>query len=185
MNSTEQTPNSSAANYKQLLIQASELRTTAGKSAWKRATILCQVFDDSAFRADCGNIDDFRAAAILDDYVEDLCLGFFELRAMLKRFPKQGQWREGRLLRMYQEVLKDNDKSSPERLPRVPTAETKKELAKQLEVARQEKARIESERKTVEETLRETIVELEEENAQLRARVAELESLLSTEMTTA
>jgi hypothetical protein len=91
--------------YKQLLLTALELRKQGGKSAYKRAMILVAVFNDQDFRLDNGNIDDDKIYQILDDYVEDLALNFIELKHLVEYFPKESQWAEGRLCRMYDQLL--------------------------------------------------------------------------------
>lgn len=92
-------------NYKALLIEARKIREKSGAAAFKRATILCQVFDDRDFRTDNGNLDDFAAAAILDDYCQDLAFGFLELRAMLQFYPRTDQWADGLLRKMHGDML--------------------------------------------------------------------------------
>ena len=91
--------------YKKLLIEALALRAQGGKSAYQRAKLLVQVYQDRDFRAEAGNVDDFRAAEVLDEYVEDLALQFLELKSMIEHFPKESQWGEGKLRSMYREVM--------------------------------------------------------------------------------
>lgn len=180
MNSTEQTNASSTARYKTLLLEARKLRGQAGAKAFDRGRLLVTVFEDRDFRADCGNIDDMRAAEILDDYLDDLCLDFLSMAAMLKFYPRRKLWQEGRLARMYRDMIAVQERQNePAPQPRRVSASTRKELEARLEDARQEKARLESIRRSEAETLKERIAELEEENERLRLRVAELESLLA------
>ena len=81
--------------YRKLLLEASELRAQGGRSAYQRTKLLVQVFKDRDFRAEAGNVDDFRAAEVLDEYVEDLALSFLELRAMYEHFPKESSGAKG------------------------------------------------------------------------------------------
>ena len=64
---------------------------------------------------------------------------------------------------------------TPNRPVRVAVAETRKQLERQLEEARREKARIAAVEKDVVSQLKARIAELENENAQLRQRIATLE----------
>jgi hypothetical protein len=177
MTATAQTETDSATGYKALLLQARALRGKAGTKAFDRAAILVKVFEDGEFRQDCGNLDDFRAAELLDEYVEDLALGFLDLRAMLAHYPRRRQWAEGRLSKMLREMVRAKEKALPvaARPPRVAIAETRKQLEQQLEVARREKAKIEYARKDEIGHLKARIAELEAENAELRARIEALE----------
>ena len=184
MNSTEPTngksDNSLPQGYKAKLIEARRLRGKSGRSAYTRAKLLCEIFDDADFRADCGNIDDARAADILDDYIDDLCLRFFDLRNLLEYYPKQSQWRDGKLNKMYQAMLAEKEKQSIKwRPPRTKTVSEKSKAAleQNLEAARHEVARIRFTSATEIETLRARVKELESENAILRARIIELESM--------
>lgn len=141
MNKIEQNQNGLENGYKSLLLRAKQLRSKGGKSAWERAKILVAVFDDQKFRTDCGNIDDFRAAEILDDYVDDLALGFLDLRAMLKHFPERKTWMEGRLRRLYNQMLKEMAAAKVPKQPRQKVAETRKQLERQVEETRREAIR--------------------------------------------
>ena len=93
-----------ATNWKQLLIKVRELVGEAGVAVYDRATLLSQVFGDLAFVADC-NEDQGKAADRLDEYTNDLCLTFLELRQLLKHFPKRAQWKSGKIRRMYDEMV--------------------------------------------------------------------------------
>jgi len=168
----------SETGYKTLLLNARKLRGKSGVKAFDRASILCTVFDDGEFRQDCGNLDDFRAAELLDEYVEDLALGFLDLRAMLAHYPRRQQWADGRLSKMLREMVKATETALPSaaRPPRMAIAETRKQLEQQLEEARREKAKIEYAKHDEIAQLKLRIVELETENANLRARIEILES---------
>ena len=176
MLATEPTKTSSEIGYKTKLLEARKLRGKSGVKAFDRARILCLVFDDGQFRQECGNLDDFRAAELLDEYVDDLAVGFLDLRAMVKAYPKRSQWADGKLGRMLREMLRrQDDAPTPNRPVRVAVAETRKQLERQLEEARREKARIAAVEKDVVSQLKARIAELENENAQLRQRIATLE----------
>lgn len=104
----------SIAPYKKLLLAVEKLRGQGGENAYRRATLLGQIFDDQDFRLDYGNVDAHGAAKILDAYVEDLCLTFFQLREMLSQFPNNEQWADGRLRTMYDTLLEK--RSVPEKV---------------------------------------------------------------------
>jgi len=160
--------------YKMQLLEARKLRGKSGVKAFDRAKILCAVFDDDEFRAECGNLDDFRAAALLDEYVDDLAVGFLDLRAMYKYYPRRSSWREGRLGKMLREMLRANETVIPAaRPPRVATAETRKQLTQQLEEARREKARL---KQTKEDELIAFRQTKETELAQLRSQIMKLKA---------
>jgi len=185
MNSTEQTTknsdNESPRNYKTILLEVQRLRSRAGSTAHKRAKLLCAVFNDTVFRADCGNVDDFRAADILDSYIDDLCLGFLDLKALLEYYPAKRHWREGRLHRMFQTMMAEKESATtrrPRRSSKPVAEETKKALAERLETARRELAKTRSAAISEVDQLRARIAELETENAELRTRVAELEAII-------
>ena len=161
--------------YKAALLEVRRLRGKAGRSAYSRAKLLVQVFEDRDFRTDNGNCDDFKAAALLDDYVEDLCLTFLDLRGLLAR----NSWREGRLMKMQQQMLKENNKSIPSGKPRVVVGNLRQKLEQQLEEARRAKAVVDSQRVSERDQLQARVAELVAENAALKARVEELERLLS------
>jgi hypothetical protein len=177
MNSTGQTKECSATDYKTLLLEARRLRGRNGVAAYRRAKILCQVFDDIQFRADCCNVDDFAAAAILDEYVEDLCLSFLDLRRTLQRFPKIADWKDGRLARLFRETTKVDRQDRPlTGKPRPVSGETRERLETQLRMARESLARARAVSVSEIDQLRSRVAELEAENESLRRRIAELES---------
>lgn len=176
MNSTLPTSASSMHTYKDLLLEARKLRGRAGLKAYDRAVLLCRVFEDGQFREECGNLDDFRAAELLDDYVDDLCLGFFDLRAMLDFYPRRKQWSRGALGKMHRQMLtaKTGDEKCS-RPSRSISSQTRKQLEMALESARREKARLEALRHDEVEQLRQRIAELEAENQRLTERIRQLE----------
>lgn len=151
----------SVAPYKKLLIKAERLRGKGGEAAYERAKILVAVFNDTDFRLDNGNIDDFKAAEALDDYVQDLCLSFRQLQDLLTYYPEKAQWSEGKLRSMHDEIL--SQRSTPEKavkprrsasLAQVQSLEKENEqLAYQLKKAQKR------------------IKQLEDENAHLKSRL--------------
>lgn len=173
----EQTKESSTKMYKERLLDARKLRGKSGVKAYDRAKLLVVVFDDGEFRQDCGNLDDFRAAELLDEYVDDLCIGFLDLRAMLAHYPRRRQWADGRLAKMLREMVRATETALPSsaRPPRVAIAETRKQLEQQLEVARREKAKLEYAKHDEIAQLRVRIAELEAENAALKAIITKME----------
>jgi uncharacterized protein YceH (UPF0502 family) len=181
MNSTEQTPEPSGPTWKELLSEARSLMGRAGANAYRRAKILCRVFNDVDFRAAHGNLDDFQAADLLDDLVQDLCLSFLDLRRVLDRFPRRKDWREGRLSRMFAEATKATTQERPlSGKPRPVSGETRARLEAQLVEARKEHARLRAAATSELDQLRARVADLEAENAALHQRIDELERLLAS-----
>jgi len=147
--------------YKKLLIEALALRAQGGKSAYQRAKLLVQVYQDRDFRAEAGNVDDFRAAEVLDEYVEDLALQFLELKSMIEHFPKESQWDEGKLRSMYKEVMEAG--GEPER-----------EVQRRHKITLEQYA--EMEEKWKKELARNR--QLQKENAQLKSELDQVQTRL-------
>jgi hypothetical protein len=158
--STKQVSRSVASTvpYKKLLEQAAQLRGQGGVGAFKRTKLLVEVFDDRDFRLDNGNIDDFKCAAILDTYVEDLALQFFDLRAMLEVFPKRSDWEQGKLRTMHQTV--QDRRPRPERAVKPRKCATVAEVAALKDENKRLKAQLAAAQKRIKE--------LQEENTRLR-----------------
>ena len=83
---------------------------------YDRATLLCQVFGDEGFIADSG--DQGKAEDRLDEYTNDLCLTFVELRLLWKQYPKRAQWKNGKLRRMYDDMVQAATDNQTSRLRR-------------------------------------------------------------------
>lgn len=165
-------------NYKELLLEARNLRGKAGENAWKRATILVQVFEDQAFRDSIGAADDWRAAEMLNAEVEDLCLTFLQLREMLSVFPQRKQWEDGRMRTLYEQARDRSTVEDEEKPKRQVTRISKKEFEQEHQARVEAEARFKYSDKQRAELLHE-IEELKAENNQLRGRISELERLLS------
>lgn len=168
-------------NYKQQLIKCNELMGKSGESAFKRATILVSVFEDDDFRQDIGALDDFAAAEVLSQHVQDLCLSFLELRLMLEVFPKIADWKEGKLRNMYDECLRLAEEDKPEKEKRTHTRTTIKDLEEAKAETKHFEARntfLEKEvtdRATQVQQLQGELQDLRIENATLQGRITELE----------
>ena len=147
--------------YKKLLLEALELRGQGGKSAYQRTKLLVQVFQNREFRAEAGNVDDFRAAEVLDEYVEDLALRFLELKAMIEHFPKERDWSEGKLRSMYKTVMEAG--SAPER-----------EIQRRHKISLQQYAELEEKYKK--ELARNR--QLQKQNAQLKSELDQVQTRL-------
>lgn len=147
--------------YKRLLLEALELRGQGGKSAYQRTKLLVQVFLDREFRAEAGNVDDFRAAEVLDEYVEDLALRFLELKAMVEHFPREKDWSEGKLRTMYKTVMEAG--GQPER-----------EIQRRHKITLEQYAELED--KWKKELARNR--QLQKENAQLRSELDQVQTRL-------
>ena len=137
-----------------------------------------QVFSDQEFRADTGNLDDFKAAKILDSYVEDLCFGFLDLRSMLMHFPQEGAWKEGKLLTMHREMLAANSEPIPR--GKSSTRVSRKALECALGEAKREVIVLTNRFGSERDQLLARIHELETENSKLRAKIAELGGVVSS-----
>lgn len=164
---------SSRKNYKQLIIQAREMRGQSGLSAYDRAKILVDVFNDRDFRTDVGNVDDFGAADALDQYVDDLCVSFLQLKAMFEHFPNREQWKEGMLFQMHAEVI-EKGKQAPEGPTRTRKSVTTKEYEKVVEEKQAASTRAEYLNKEL-EAARKRIDELTSENRELAEKYARAE----------
>jgi len=184
-------PSDSVKQYKLWLLEAREmrkdLRQQIGRRIYRMMKLLLQAFDDPEFRADNGSADDFQAGVVLDDFVlDDTGLEFLQLRAMMKRYPKEPAWRDGRLHRMYRDmVAADNaagklQKPKRERSP----ALTKAEYAAVSRAAERQRVMLTAaneqlqaatsectQKQTEVERLRERVHVLEADNARLRAKV--------------
>jgi hypothetical protein len=163
MKSTKQTNPKSAKTYKSLLLEAKELRQNSGRNAYHRIVLLTKVYQDQDFRSDHHMFDDDKLLGILDEYVDDLCANFYELKLVLDHFPNEEQWADGKLYQMLQKVLDDNASKN-----RTGKGDTQPTIPKKREdpyaVARREKARMSG----VIDELMERIKQLETENEQLR-----------------
>jgi hypothetical protein len=152
----------SVQTYKSLLLEAKELRQQSGSNAYHRIVLLTKVYQDPDFRSDHSMFDDDKLLHILDDYVDDLCATFCELKLMLDHFPNEEQWANGKLFQMLQKVLDDNAaKSKAGKDMQPPTTPKKREDP--FAVARREKARLSA----IIDELMERIKQLESENMHL------------------
>jgi hypothetical protein len=175
------------------LIDVREMRGESGENAFRRACILCDVWNNEQFRDDTDfAASDDEAMAILDEHCEDLCLSFLELRQLLAHFPDQPEWQDGRLRSMYEQMRSEvSAKQKSERDSR-PQGTRRSVTVKEFEVVQGEakdykfrldrteeisqdrhdlvnRLRCENERLTGEnESLRQENTELREENVKLK-----------------
>ncbi|HUW59385.1 MAG TPA: hypothetical protein VMZ06_00140 [Candidatus Bathyarchaeia archaeon] len=182
MAAKQQPTQHSPTGYKAALLKLGEMRGQSGSAAFDRATLAVTVFDDRDFRADLGNVDDFRAGQALDPYFEDLCLEFLQLRALLEHYPEREQWAAGRLATMRREMLAarsttGSDGQSHLSRPR-PSWKTKaKALEQQLTKVQGGSRKTSREATSLRAQLDQAkarIRELEVENADLRRQLLEL-----------
>ena len=175
-------------NYKTLLLEARSLRGESGVNAHKRIGILNKVFEDTDFRSEIGAVDDYGAAEVLDDEVQDLCLRFLQLRAMYEAFPVVDDWKDGKLRTLYDRTLEIAEANKPEREPRTQNRVTQSEY-QQLELEKQDtEAQLQYSKRTLEETkseidrLRDENLALRNDKIRLEGRIEELEKLLSPQL---
>lgn len=160
-------------SYKAKLLNARAMRGKGGFAAYDRVTLLNGVFDDRDFRADIGNVDDFRAADVLNEYTEDLALRFLELRAMLEHYPERSQWKDGKLRTMYDEMRAARNVDAE------PTKRQRQSVTReQYDALQNDKQHAEARAKFLDGELSQRqnrLAELERENAQLKQALARAE----------
>jgi hypothetical protein len=144
-------------NWKQLIIEAKRLMAESGSVAFDRAKVLCQLYTDSDFIADCDQRK-VNAEDELDGLCDGLNLTFMELREMLGHYPRKQQWQSGRLRKMYDEMTEAIRKSNPRgvRQPKpevVSLREKIKELQSQLSQALTENRKLRHELQRVKKTI--------------------------------
>lgn len=173
--------------YKQKLLAAKQMMGQSGLAIYDRLLLLVEVYNDKDFRTDHGNIDDFKAAEIMDGYFSDLFgLGFLQLRSMLEHYPERKQWETGRLRIMWNDILKTKqaaDAKVNERKP-VKVAVRERVSAKDHHEIVQQYAQAEAKAETAQreavaaktelETLRAENIVLKEENRRLTMQVESL-----------
>ena len=166
----------SKSTYKDILKRVLELRSRASLVIYERTQLLNEVFDDTDFRADLGNADDFKAASALDRYVDDTPYGFLQLRSMLKAFPERKQWEKMTLRDIYQQTLEANRPKREVSRPAVKRAtkedlETLETRAKTAEARLKHTEQLLQDRTKSYEELLEENRELRRENRDLRAKL--------------
>lgn len=182
MNSTALTPEASVKPYKTLLLECLRLRTLGRRNLHRRMKLLLTIWDDPEFRADNGNLDDFKAADLLNQYVEDSPFEFLDLRQIFLCFPRAKMWRENSIHRLYAQWMAKRATSKERELTgakRPASPQVRKQLEDNLQKAREELGRVKAQRVSEVDQLRARIAELEEENRRLRARIIELETRLN------
>lgn len=174
--------------YKALLLEARGLRSEAGKNAFRRASLLVRVFEDAGFRAEIGATDDFDVAEALNAEVEDLCLGFLELRAMLAEFPNEADWQDGRLATLYDKARGQIASRKPEKQIVAKSRVTREELEKVQGEKQDIAARLNfvqqqfAEKVKSYSELESEVLELRMENERLKGRIEELQRLVRAEL---
>jgi hypothetical protein len=123
--------------YKAALKELESMRGASGLAAYKRGSIMLQVFNDQDFRFDLNLADDFAAAEWLNSLVGDLCVTFFDLRDLLKFFPEEQQWAKGNLHSMMKAIEAERDRQRKDTFRKKPTrtAPTRDELNDQKQRA--------------------------------------------------
>jgi hypothetical protein len=159
----------SISEWKNLLSQARKIRGRSRMAAYHRAKLLVAVFDDRGFRATHGNIDDFRAADMLDAEIDDLCLTFLDLRRVLLKFPGPAAWKKSPLRSLLVEATKTATEPHPLVGRPIPVnGETRKQYEAQLQTARQDWGRDRAAMTSRIDQMQARIAELEAENRALR-----------------
>ena len=175
--------------YKTLLLEAKTLMQKSGATARTRIELLSKVFDDDGFRAESGAVDDFGAAEVLDEYLQDLCVGFLELRQMLKHCPTDPAWETGNLRELHfktVDILREqaaaNKPEAAQRTRRGVTVAEYEELDRDKQDAEARCRYLEKQHEEVvvkTTTLKEDNQRLREENIRLEGRIEELERIVS------
>ena len=159
--------------WKEKLAQVKNLRKRSAGLVYERIVLLVDVYADEEFLADEG-LDELSAADRLDEELADVCAGFLELKAVLEFYPNRKQWEGRRLDLIVAEVLEaERKRHESTREPRKITRFTKS----QFEDLTRERNTLTSQLSEV----RDENISLHEEIGQLKHRITELESLLSTE----
>lgn len=172
---------SGVASWKKLLVEAEQLRGQSGISAHRRAKILTSLFHDEDFKAERG-LDDETIVVVLDELVEDLCLTFRELYAMLREFPSVEQWSDGKLASLYEsamEQVKARRAASSEELQPITR---RRVTSKEYDRLAGEKQDLEARLNYVSKQHSEAVSEIERlkmENAELKGRISELEKMVA------
>lgn len=168
------------ASWKKLISEAESLRGQSGVNAHRRATILVQLYNDVDFRAERNLSDDDAVEEVFDDLVQDLCVSFAELRAMLQEFPDEIYWADGKLSTLYDqavEYIRYRRKSSDEDKP---TSSRRRITTKEYDSLAGEKQDIEARLKYIEKTYNELVAENQQlriTNATLMGRIEQLEKM--------
>ena len=160
--------------WKEKLAQVKNLRKRSASLVYDRVVLLVDVYADEEFLTDEG-LDDLSAADRLDEELADVCADFLSLKAVLEFYPNCKQW-EGRRLDLIVAEVKEAERKQHE-ATREPRSKTTRITKVQFEHLTREREAL-----TVQLSgVREENVLLHEEIGQLKHRITELESLLSTE----
>lgn len=120
---TKTKPNAgSRPAYKKKLNECRELRHQGRTSAYRRAKLLCEVYEDRDFQEDIGTTDSFALASALDEYCEDTALRFLQLKAVLELFPDEQQWQQNGLRSLYEQAKEETRKRKQAEVPNRPPA---------------------------------------------------------------
>lgn len=162
-----------ASEYKLKLIVVSEMKAQSKGLLYDRVKILNEVFDDRDFRAEAGNLDDFKADEHLSAYVDDTGFTFLQLRAILEHFPNRAAWEKRKLAEMYDEMR--DAKAKLNKQERQPTAPRRRVTAAEFDQAQEEKSRAQ----VIAQQSREQLHKVTDEADALRAEVARLQGRIS------
>lgn len=173
--------------YKAKLLAVKKLITRRRAGSHEMATLLVSVFNDRNFRADLGNVDDFKAADALDEYCEGMDgLRFLQVRALLEHYPSKSQWEGRRLSDLYAEM---RESQRAEVNGERPKREVNRVTREQYEAVQTEKQHAEARAKFLDTELSQRqnrLSQLEKENADLKqdlakamGRIEELERQLA------
>lgn len=173
------------ANYKSTLLKVLELQSNAALLIYQRIKLLCEVFDDRDFRLDLGNADDFRAAAVLDRYLDDTPWTFLELRAVFVKFPQAADWRERSLREMVAVLVVPPTRHESIKTRQVISQQEHECVVTELKAARAAhqftKQLLQERVQSYEELLAENKL-LRQELEAARTRIRELETTLETQL---
>jgi hypothetical protein len=89
---------------------------------WRITKALVAIFDDAEFRADVGARDDHATADWMDAEFPGLPLRFLQLRAVLAVHPEEAEWKDKKLIELFEAIRDQGNEEKPTRTVRRVTA---------------------------------------------------------------
>ncbi len=183
-------------DYHALLVECLNYRGQGGKGAHSRIVRLNAVYEDEEYREFC-RIKTEDPEQFLDQYVEDLCLTFLQLRTIHEYHPNVKDWADGKLRTLYDSVSKairleqeSQPKETRTSYKKISDRLTEENQDMEYKLERTSSRLTESESEI--ETLRRSLLDAKEEIRDkerqvltLEGRIIELQYLLKREAVTA